>query len=368
MATKSWSVILKRNPRPSPRIFSIGWLVVTILILCVGDLGAQSTSYYLDANPQYSFGSSPPGTSNMAYAISSTMGGVSITSVGFLPNENTAYPPVLGDSSQPPYYIYGPGPSDTVQNLNLNQNLITGVTSGEIRYAGQETDPCGFSDSKWVLRVFTSTQFSDILIRYIECESGGGVTTVVWSFDQVSALRTTPPGVTLTSAVSRKTHGSAGTFDVNLPTSGPAGIECRRTTGLSTLYQLIFTFSNTLTHVDGASVTRGVGTVHDSSIGSDAHQYIVNLTGVSDAQTITVTLTQVVDSAGNNSLTVNVPMGVLIGDVNASGAVNSTDVSQVQGEVGQPVNASTFRNDVNLDGVIDSNDVTIVTNKKGTHL
>src|SRR5947199_286670 len=31
----------------------------------------------------------------------------------------------------------------------------------------------------------------------------------------------------LTLAVSRKTHGGAGVFDVNLPLSGLAGIECR---------------------------------------------------------------------------------------------------------------------------------------------
>ena len=29
------------------------------------------------------------------------------------------------------------------------------------------------------------------------------------------------------SAVSRKTHGGAGSFDINLPLSGPSGIECR---------------------------------------------------------------------------------------------------------------------------------------------
>jgi Dockerin type I domain len=61
-------------------------------------------------------------------------------------------------------------------------------------------------------------------------------------------------------------------------------------------------------------------------------------------------------------------MGVLIGDVTADGIVNSTDVSQVQSQLHQPVTASNFRDDVKADGVINHNDVNMVKSKSGTDL
>ncbi len=39
-------------------------------------------------------------------------------------------------------------------------------------------------------------------------------------------VHVTAQALQLTSAVSRKTHGAAGTFDINLPLSGTVGVEC----------------------------------------------------------------------------------------------------------------------------------------------
>ena len=55
--------------------------------------------------------------------------------------------------------------------------------------------------------------------------------------------------------------------------------------------------------------------MQSSSIGTDPRQYVVNLEGVTNAQTITVKLTGVND--GSNLGDVSVQMGVLLGDVNA---------------------------------------------------
>ena len=44
----------------------------------------------------------------------------------------------------------------------------------------------------------------------------------------------------LTTAVSRRTQGGAGTFDINLPLSGQPGVECRSTGGN---YTEVFTFN-----------------------------------------------------------------------------------------------------------------------------
>lgn len=69
--------------------------------------------------------------------------------------------------------------------------------------------------------------------------------------DGLDILAVQPVPVPLGSVVSRKTHGDAGTFDVDL-TNGNA-IECR-SGGASGDYTLVFTFANTLTSVAGASV------------------------------------------------------------------------------------------------------------------
>jgi len=153
----------------------------------------------------------------------------------------------------------------------------------------------------------------------------------------------------LTSVVSRKTHGNSGTFDIDLPETGMPGTECR-SGGPDNNYMLVFTFSNSVS-IQGASVTSGSVT----NFTVVANQVTVNLTSVSNAQTIIVTLKNVSD--GLNTSDVQATMGVLLGDVNASGLVDGNDVSAVQSHTRQSVNGANFRYDVNTDGLIDGNDV-----------
>jgi hypothetical protein len=161
-------------------------------------------------------------------------------------------------------------------------------------------------------------------------------------------------------------HGSAGTFDIDL-TNGN-GIECR-SGGATGDYTLVFTFANPLTNVTSASVTSGTGSVTTSNIDpNDAHNYIVNLTGVTNAQRVTVSLTNVSDSLGNFSPTVAGQMGVLLGDVNASGRVDAADVSMVRQQTLQSVTSSNFREDVNASGRIDAADVSIARQQTLTSL
>jgi hypothetical protein len=169
-----------------------------------------------------------------------------------------------------------------------------------------------------------------------------------------------------TSVVSRKTHGNAGTYDVDL--TGGNGIECR-SGGSNGDYTLVLTFANTLASVTGVSVTNGTGSVVSSNIDSnDAHNYIVNLTGVTNAQTVTIGLTNVNDSAGNFSSAVSASMGVLLGDVNASRRVDAADVSSVRQQTLQTIDATNFRNDVNASGRIDAADVSVVRQQTLTSL
>jgi hypothetical protein len=174
--------------------------------------------------------------------------------------------------------------------------------------------------------------------------------------------------LTMTSVVSRMTHGSAGTFDVNLPLTGTRGVECRTSTSLGAgNYTLVFTFLNNLTSVASASVSSGTGSVDSTVLGPNAslnltaNQYQVNLTGVSNQQYITITLHTVQDSEGNTGDIVGPQMGVLIGDVNATGGVDGNDVAAVQAHTRQAVNSNAqARFDVNADGTIDGNDVALI--------
>jgi len=59
-------------------------------------------------------------------------------------------------------------------------------------------------------------------------------------------------------------------------------------------------------------------------------------------------------------------MGVLIGDTNGDGTVNSADIGQTKSQSGQSVSVSNFREDVNADGFINSADIALVKSKSGT--
>jgi hypothetical protein len=123
-----------------------------------------------------------------------------------------------------------------------------------------------------------------------------------------------------------------------------------------------------LISVSSASVTSGTGSVVSSSIGTDAHDYIVNLTGVTNAQRLTVTLANLSDNAGDFSTSVTATMGVLVGDTTANGAVNSSDIAQTQSQSGQPVTANNFREDVTVNGSVNSSDIALVQAHSGTAL
>jgi Dockerin type I domain len=162
--------------------------------------------------------------------------------------------------------------------------------------------------------------------------------------------------------VSRKTHGNAGTFDVDLPLSGKPGIECR-SGGPTNDYLLVFTFARNVS-VQNATVTAGAGSATNFTVVGNI--VTVSLTGVTNVQTITVKLTAVSDAT--NTSDVEASMSVLIGDTNGDGFVDAVDTSQVKSQSGNAVGALNCREDVNADGFIDSVDTSLVKSKSGTTL
>jgi hypothetical protein len=179
--------------------------------------------------------------------------------------------------------------------------------------------------------------------------------------------------VPLFHVVSEKTHGTAGPEDIEMPLTGTRGVECRGT-GPTNNYTLIFKFGNPLTSVGAANVTShnpttGTGGVTSSMIDpSNSKNYIVNLSGVSTGQYITVTLTSVLDSTGNAANVVSPQMGFLVGDVDANGRVDGNDVSGVQSHTRQATDGNNFRWDVDANGRIDGNDVSTTQTQTRTGL
>jgi hypothetical protein len=168
------------------------------------------------------------------------------------------------------------------------------------------------------------------------------------------------------TAVSRKTHGSAGTFDISLPLTGNFGVECR-SGGLSGDYQIVATFAVPVT-VTAATVTPGSGgtaAVSGTPVVS-GNQVTVNLTNVSHGQKLVLNLIGVND--GTNTDNVSVPMGVLIGDATGNKTVNSTDISEVKFQSGLAASAANFRKDITASGAINSTDLGMVKARAGTSI
>ena len=164
-------------------------------------------------------------------------------------------------------------------------------------------------------------------------------------------------------AVSRKTHGSAGVFDLPLPLSGTPGVECRRDDGSPARHQIILTFGLPVT-VGSASVTSGSGTVQATS--TNGGVVTVTLDNVANAQTLTLALQGVTD--GTRTSTIALPISFLLGDTNGSGAVGAADVSQTKTQSGLSAGAANFRTDVNASGSISATDIALAKANSGTAL
>jgi hypothetical protein len=172
------------------------------------------------------------------------------------------------------------------------------------------------------------------------------------------------PSIQPVSAVSRKTHPGAGDFDVNLAVTGSPGIECR-SGGANGDHTVLISFANSVT-VGSASVASSDGMAMVSSFTVNGPVVTVNLTKVTNAQTITITLSNVSDQT--NVGNVGLPVGILAGDTNSDREVNSGDISQTKSESGHVLTGSNFREDLNVDGEVNSGDISLVKSKSGTGL
>jgi Dockerin type I domain len=215
--------------------------------------------------------------------------------------------------------------------------------------------------------------------RHVVFVRGRGVNNFqsfqAWGPISAAFLDVTPGAPTVQGAVSRKTHGSAGSFDVNLPLTGTDGVECR-SGGATNDYTMVVTFSGnvTVTGSPQAQVTLGSGCVGSGgtctgNVTVSGNTVTVPLTNIANAQNISVRINGV-NSAGSDAPAANfdIPMGVLAGDTNANRTVNAADVAQTKGRLGQTVNGTNFRSDVNANGSINAADTAIIKANSGTSI
>src|SRR6058998_1011323 len=99
--------------------------------------------------------------------------------------------------------------------------------------------------------------------------------------EDVYYVRVTPTtsALNLISAASRLTHGTAGTFDVNMPLNGTSGVEDRS----ASIYNAVFTFNAPVTSGE-VSLVSGTATV--GSISFNGNSMTAQLTGVTAAETV----------------------------------------------------------------------------------
>lgn len=231
------------------------------------------------------------------------------------------------------------------------------------------------AETGYTLRTFDVSAFANgashtLLFSYVGQTSG----TCNMTVDDV-LLNTSGAAPQVQSAVSRKTHGAAGAFDIPLPLTGTTGVECRNG-GTSNDFTMVVTFGGnvTVTGSPQAQVTSGTGTIGTGGVSNGGAVTVagavvtIPLTNVTDQQTINVTLNGVNSaSAAPDEPAVNVviPMSRLLGDSNGNRSVNAGDVSQVKQRIGQAVTSTNFRSDLSANGSINAGDASVAKQNTG---
>jgi hypothetical protein len=111
-------------------------------------------------------------------------------------------------------------------------------------------------------------------------------------------------------------------------------------------------------------VSEGGGSV--SSYNVSGSKAMLNLTGVANAATTTVTLNAVNDGLTTGPVTVR--LSTLLGDTNGNGTVNASDVGQTKAAAGQAITDANFRSDVTPNGTINASDIGQVKAPSGAQL
>ncbi len=166
----------------------------------------------------------------------------------------------------------------------------------------------------------------------------------------VSCFLDGPCGPTLASAGSRRVHGGVP-YDLPLSLVAPPSINTNPTTEprQGPAQALVFTFDRPI-NAATASVTEGAAAI--GVMNFVGNSVTVPLTGVTDRQYVTVSLTNVTGTDGSTGGVGSARVGFLAGDVNQNRVITLTDLGLVNAQLAQPVTAANFKTDVNVSGTI----------------
>ncbi len=196
------------------------------------------------------------------------------------------------------------------------------------------------------------------------CTGTGACTVTVSVATTVTATFSGGP-FSLLTVQSRKTHGTAGTFDLPIDSSvGIGGAVTVESRIIGAGHSIVFQFSGPVTSVSGVTsrdaTSNPVGTATFAIVGNDV---MVTLTGVPDNRRANITVSDV-----NASLTPSAAIGFLVGDVNNTRSVTASDISSVKARSGQSTTALNFKFDVNVTGAINAADISAVKARSGLAL
>jgi len=166
---------------------------------------------------------------------------------------------------------------------------------------------------------------------------------------------------TVTGTVSRKVQG-AGTFDLPLATD-PNNPTVEPRTGPT--HTIVFTFNKAVT-AGSASITQGMATAGLPTFSGSEMR--VPLTGVANAQYVTVNVSGVAAADGGTGGSGSVRVGLLLGDVNQNRVVTLSDMVLLNAQLAHVVTAANYLLDVNASGALTLADLVIVNSKLTSHL
>ena len=183
-----------------------------------------------------------------------------------------------------------------------------------------------------------------------------------------AAVNVTPMAsapLTLIGVASRKTHGLAGVFDIpinsTVPIDGAVNVEPRV---IGAGHNLVFQFNALINSVGPISAIDEAMVAVTATPTPSGNEVSVSLPTVTNNKRVTVSLPTVNGTAVNASASI----GLLLGDVNDTRSVNSSDISSVKARSGQSTTATNFRFDVNASGAINSSDISSAKARSGMSL
>jgi hypothetical protein len=223
----------------------------------------------------------------------------------------------------------------------------------------------GFNDPLY----FDASGYAGNTFSYDETPNYWGSTALLKGFDTyavtlfvdfaLTALTLEgPPGPlppALTGVVSRKQHAAAA-WDLTLNQLAVDPAIEPRTGGAGGDHTVAFVFDKPVT--DGtATVTEGTATVGVPTF--SGNEMVVPLTGVTDAQYVTVAVSGVVAADGGTGGSGSIRIGFLLGDVNQNRVVTLSDLLQVSAQIAQPVAVANFLKDIDASGNLTTADLAI---------